>query len=535
MVSSLLPPDALALEISMKPLVSQLKPISSEMMATIKYFESREGVTDISIKGIPVWPLLRVRWFFSEWSRLYTKKQHQYSVSLIYRYMQYFRRFSLLISMLISWRLLVPIKCEGHTNSDIVFFSDGISFTRIGDRWWDRFCDPIALEAEKMGLTSAFWSPKNVCQPTKSSSMWVAQPFIAFYLFAAVMMAMFGRMQSSAKECLLRLSSCAEQQGYSPSQFLEKKALADACRVNFLMKMFRRRLIKVRPRVAFIVSFYSLEGMSFVLACKKLGIPVVDIQHGVQGKQHPAYAEWALLVQESVSIELLPDCFWVWSLVESSVIREWSEKSNHLTYVGGNPWCDLWTDPTKATREMQDVVRKGSILQQKAMGRRVVLVTLQYGLDLSEQLLALKELIELVGSDYKFWVRLHPMMLSLREEVRELLGLQDIELDEVTDLPLPVILPLCDLHITHSSSVVIEASDFGIPSVITSRYGAEFFPEQLASGIAIEASGGVPEIFQKLQELEKLINKKWDHIEQAKLPLQGLLDLLEINLTGASA
>lgn len=501
------------------------RPISSEMMAAIKRFESRNEVVNLSIMGIAIWPLLRVRWFFSEWSRLYTKNQRK-DVS---KCRHSFKKLRSLIPKLMDFRLIAPIQCERHHKSDILFFSDGISFVRVGDKWWDRFCDPIALQAQSMGLISAFWSPNYVYRSIKAGEVWIAQPFIVFYSLISELISRISKAQNGVKEILLGLAEGAKLYGYAPSQFLERKALADAYRVNFLERVYRRRLNQVRPSLAFIVSFYSLEGMSFVLACKNLGIPVVDIQHGVQGSLHPAYAGWEDSMQCSGAIRLLPDCFWVWSSVESAVIKQWSEKSRHKVYVGGDPWRDLWIDPMKMTSEMNELVRRGNNLLQKAQGKRVVLVTLQYGLNLGEQLSPIKRLIELAGDDYKFWIRLHPMMLDLQEEVSKILRSKDIELDEVTCLPLPVVLPLSDMHVTHSSSVVIEASDFGIPSVISSRYGAEFFPEQLLSGMALEASDGAHDVLEKMRLIEKAKGKKVCDVERTQMPLQGLLELLEID------
>ncbi len=39
-----------------------------------------------------------------------------------------------------------------------------------------------------------------------------------------------------------------------------------------------------------------------------------------------------------------------------------------------------------------------------------------------------------------------------------------------------------DLHVTHSSSTVIESKQFGIPSVIFNTFGEEMFPDLVLSG-----------------------------------------------------
>ena len=49
-------------------------------------------------------------------------------------------------------------------------------------------------------------------------------------------------------------------------------------------------------------------------------------------------------------------------------------------------------------------------------------------------------------------------------------------------LPLPLLLPAMDAHLTHSSSVVQEATAAGIPSVVTQATGLEYFRAGIAAG-----------------------------------------------------
>src|SRR5690242_17179379 len=47
------------------------KPRSSDLMAALAELERRFAVGDWRVAGIAIWPLLRLRWFFAEWSRHY--------------------------------------------------------------------------------------------------------------------------------------------------------------------------------------------------------------------------------------------------------------------------------------------------------------------------------------------------------------------------------------------------------------------------------------------------------------------------------
>jgi hypothetical protein len=89
-------------------------------------------------------------------------------------------------------------------------------------------------------------------------------------------------------------------------------------------------------------------------------------------------------------------------------------------------------------------------------------------------------------------------MLASRESVRALLtstGNEHWDLDVATDQPLYALLRHVDAHVTHSSSAVVEAAEFGVPSVLFSEVGAELFPGPIAAGwAAVSVDGDLLEV-----------------------------------------
>lgn len=501
------------------------------MMDVLKQLETEDAIICMQVKGVPIWPLLRIRWFFSEWVHLYTKNESA-AVSSD-RLTKYWQKLKPWIARVVDRRLLVPIQLEGHLSADIVFLSDGISFAKLESDWYERFCDPLIEQAEQIGLRSVMWSPVDVGQSPTRSKIWSAQASLAFGTLLAAMLARIDRSSVSQLAQVDSLANKLKSIGYKAAQFSRSKVLTDAYRVRILSRIFQRRLVIVKPRLACIVSYYSLEGMSFVWACKNLGIPVVDLQHGVQGPLHPAYAGWRVNGIRESTLPLVPDCFWVWSAGEAGVIREWVGKTIHRPYVGGNPWVNLWKECAHPLPEIVRLTDKGKAIAMRASGKPIVLLTLQYGLEYAEQLMPLKTLIELAAKEYVFWVRLHPLMMDRREEIRHFLDSQSVELDEVSDFPLPALLPYCNVHVTHSSSTVIEAGDYGILSLITSRFGVELFPEQLNAGMAVDASGGPAEVYRTLEQAQqKRRAGQQQEVASDHPPLEGLLDLFGITATG---
>lgn len=464
-------------------------PLSSDMMAALARMEATFPVLEWRVAGIALWPLLRLRWMFAEWALHYTGADAGPARGLG------------------TWKRLEQLICgpaaarradrndatahdEGRARRDLVFLSDGLSFARLGERWVERFCDPILANATQRGLSSAMWTPTHHYRRPRFTPSRFIQPGIDR---ANIVGALWGQLGGGDVHLPARaqVADWLRERGFGAGSFDVGKIRSDAMRVRSIAAMYFGMLRLTRPRLAFVVSFYGVEGMAFVLACRACGIPVVDIQHGVQGDLHPAYAAWPAPAKGGTHA-LLPDHFWVWSSWERDVIARWADGTGHAAVIGGNPWLDVWQDGSPWC-DAGAALNAARALRLRADRRQVVLVTLQYGLGASEQLEPLAALLREAGDRFAFWVRLHPLMLDRREAIRALLASAGrCELDAPTDLPLPALLPCVDVHLTHSSSVVIEAAQFGVRSVLTSAYGIELFGPLIASAMAHLEVGAAP-------------------------------------------
>jgi hypothetical protein len=240
--------------------------------------------------------------------------------------------------------------------------------------------------------------------------------------------------------------------------------------------------------------------MAFALACHERGIRLVDLQHGVQGSLHPAYGRFP--PSPPGGFELVPQRFWVWSQEESDAVSEWAGSGQaHRAIIGGNVWLDRWLSGDGSLTAATG--RRVAALRARFPDAKVVLVTLQWGLSDAEQFAPLIELIRRGGAEWVWWIRLHPVMLRERalNSARFLeLGLANVLVDEPTDLPLYGLLRGVDVHLTHSSSTVIEAGLFGVNSVVTSQYGAELYPRHMADGTARLVENGAEATLRALRE-----------------------------------
>jgi len=231
-----------------------------------------------------------------------------------------------------------------------------------------------------------------------------------------------------------------------------------------------------------------LTNMALIAACRRLGIRSMDVQHGVQGDLHVAYGRWVAV--PSSGWELLPDRFWCWSQKETLAISRWSPPTSqhHKPVVGGNLWLQLWksgADP-RFSKALEQVAR----LCERRSGCRKILVTLQWGISDEAYLLPLAQVIRATAGEFNWWLRLHPLMRERTHEIGQIVGAlpQDaIAIREPTDLPLLALLGRVDAHLTYSSSVVLEASEFGIASVVSGEYGSALYADEIAAGTVLAA------------------------------------------------
>ncbi|MDS1140042.1 hypothetical protein RE432_06310 [Pusillimonas sp. SM2304] len=234
-------------------------------------------------------------------------------------------------------------------------------------------------------------------------------------------------------------------------------------------------------------------------AARDRGIRIYDLQHGVISTSHAWYGKTA---KELDAINL-PTDFLCWDTSSASAIRGWAEDKGIRVHVTGNPWFQRFQCVDSEDQVVNELIRNNlSVTDDKPK----ILVTLQWGLerfynDSDEHdgylPIALKKLITSPLQQYNWLIRLHPVQLRGSERARcfqflekEFGGLGNVEWLRTSEAPLPLILSIIDLHITDMSSVVIEASWFGVPSALLSMHikpGGRlegYFDEQFSSGYA---------------------------------------------------
>ncbi|MGH9371971.1 MAG: hypothetical protein ACRD15_10625 [Vicinamibacterales bacterium] len=258
--------------------------------------------------------------------------------------------------------------------------------------------------------------------------------------------------------------------------------LRDTYFVRRTADWFKRRLAIVGPSHGFVAD-YGLREQAFCLACRELGIPSVELQHGVINDTHPAYAGWQAVPVGGY--ESRPALFWCWDATGVAAIERWAARApgGARAVLGGDPWREQWRqDDAVLVRAFDERI---ATIKEALPASAHVLVTLDPTGAVVPDILI--EAMRRSPAEWCYWVRLHPLGQRARlPDARRTLDANRIRCAPVhlsSEWPLHAVLRHVDAHVTGCwSTVVMEAEDFGVSSVACAERAREVFPQQMADG-----------------------------------------------------
>jgi hypothetical protein len=214
---------------------------------------------------------------------------------------------------------------------------------------------------------------------------------------------------------------------------------------------------------------------SLVIAAKEMGIPSIDIQHGVAGDVHKSYYKW--LKMPINGYKLFPNYFWSWTAKDMEVFSNWQKDKNYIAkpILGGNVLTNAWKN--KLIPEFANSTFQFSSLCNKEQIN--VLVSVQLN-GISPIII---EAIQNSGYQIKWWIRLHPRVQGqinkFKDELKLIWDDRKIDIENATKLPLMAIMENIDCHVTEYSTVTLDAADFGVNTVFINEEGFNLFEESL--------------------------------------------------------
>ncbi|GEM_PF-2330203 len=263
-----------------------------------------------------------------------------------------------------------------------------------------------------------------------------------------------------------------------PSCAVDEHRLHEECETTIKLAEVLVEVLEVRPRVVFLTCFYCVPAFALALACRRLKIPCVEMQHGQQGDWHSMYTHWSSDWIEGADddIHIVPSHFWAWSETARKRMAKWWSPAITELIVGGNPWL-IYRTRTVNRAKFKPAVSANS------HRRRICLISMQYSTLPS----FLWETI-LQRGDIRWWFRMHPRFLDEKDEfVRqccERLGDSvDWEVEAPTATDLYEIFSKVDIHLTGWSTTAHEALFFQVPTILTHENGRDAMGSYIEDGV----------------------------------------------------
>ncbi len=237
---------------------------------------------------------------------------------------------------------------------------------------------------------------------------------------------------------------------------------------TYVAKFFRRCNITALHHS----NFYSLDSMALTLGARRCDIPVINIQHGVQAKNHPAFGRWKNIPPSGY--KLLPSEFICWNQQSVNTLeKSFKFCENHKSTLSQYHWVNGWKNE-KIPFDYKEI-------KSKALNKFNILVTLQPSINGIQDII--RDSINETSDEVRWWIRLHPRQQTdiAKKEIKDMIidSYKKDVIDLASSTPLPALLSITDLHITGFSSSIYEASYFNIPTVLTHKMAKDYYGKDL--------------------------------------------------------
>ena len=260
-----------------------------------------------------------------------------------------------------------------------------------------------------------------------------------------------------------------------------------------IVSLWKDILKTAQPKVVFGIQ----PEKALCIAGVEMGIPVYDLQHGVIQKEDEYYNRSK---KNSYKSEDMPNGFLCWNEETVEILKESLADETKDIIAIGNLWLERFLQPDPKDTLVNEAMNIHPTLDRE---RPTILVSLHRSLQREynhnnqnslRSIDTLEKIILNTADKYNWLLRLHPVQIhgwqskSIRKYLIDLYGgLKNVEWMQCSKLALPIVLSWSDIHITHHSSVTIDASLMNVPTALIAPH--------------MFAKGKYDDLFQKEREM----------------------------------
>lgn len=242
-------------------------------------------------------------------------------------------------------------------------------------------------------------------------------------------------------------------------------------RIKCEAKVWKETLLLSKPKV--VIGIQPDAPLCF--ACRKLGIPIYDLQHGVISDSSDNLYYWSEWLSK-IESNYLPTGFLCWDDNSTKTLSQIeSFRGCHILNIG-SPWFSRFKNVALSDALVNEEIFRFRNITNSTVP--AILLTLQHNIeehagDYVKNVIAecLVSVIRVTSKRYRWMIRLHPsQMIGMeKERIFSFLAsnfgdLGSVEWSWCSEVALPLLLTRSCLHITHFSSTTIEAAWMGVPT-----------------------------------------------------------------------
>jgi hypothetical protein len=446
-----------------------------EFVVFLHQIENEIDTEKFKVNGVDYWPRVRCTiWMNYRQSYLSKEKKTYRTVEKDFR--------NKLLSLFRSF-------CKGHLfylfrfrklrKSDILFFGDVSSLrnpSEVQGIYNDNFFDPLIRKFS--GKRSVFIIRQNFAflRPIKGLNDYhvMGLDFLLYSLKALLVFRKFRFPLEFIQELDRIRCNYDNIIDFIPTlNYLSRHIRMSHSFSSLMLKYLKL----VDPKFVFVTHYNSHLSTSMIYAAKTLGIPVVDVQHGVINHLHPTYS---FINQNIFKLNSIPHAFIINDKTSFDVLAKWVSFKRIHALSNSNE------DPSLKYKSKLGSIFFESI-ETNLKSRKLILITLSWENGISDLIV---EIVNRSSDIAYFVIRLHPSTSLIEEKnlkkiLQRKLFQRNYNIHCAKEVSLDLLLEMVDLHITECSTVVIEALKFGKRSIVVSQMGLEYYNDLVQSGIIL--------------------------------------------------
>jgi hypothetical protein len=392
------------------------------VLSFIERIEKGFDVESIRTDGIQLWPFLRKFYFYAfskvcrqPGGRSYTARKLRTLFNIFQNLSALFRRYD-----------------------SLVFSSGAISLVRVRDRYCDKYCEGIYERYAPKALYIESGSEAGHRRKGETAGRRFLSGDLVILLARVLTI---GGVQIEGEDVLQKMEkACGIAVDY-------RRYARDL--LGYL-KVLQFIIACTRPRIIFLSCYYCRYHPAVVFAAHRAGIPVVEVQHGIINKKHPAYNVFA-----NVDTAFFPDYLLTFGEYVRDVFDEGNRFIDRQKVIPiGSMYLDYINYEYRASREVEELFESF-----RERHDRVVAVSSQDRVE--EKLLAFLE--RAAGLDSRILYIFVPRNLK-RRDYSTLPFPENIVV--VGELNVYQIIREADFHSTVYSTCALEAPALGVPNIL---------------------------------------------------------------------